>query len=521
MTRERRLALFSAAAAAAVVAVVALAVASCGERAPATGAARVVPSAALAYVHVSTDREREPVRQAGELLERFPTVRGGLDSFIARLTSIGPGLSYRRDVRPWLGREAALALLDTGTRTAVPLAVIAVADRGKAEAFLGRASTPPEATAYGGGRILTYGGLSTAFVGGYLVVGPEVGVRAAIDARAGRVPALAGGRRFRRATAGLPDDRAADVYLSARGVQRLLLAQRGVLGGVGALLIQPGLEGVSIGLIPDSGLVRLWVHSVLGGQRRPPTAFEPRLAEEVPEGALAYLGRADLGRSGPRLLRGLAGTAAPSVAALLNRAAAEARRSGVDLRRALLPLVRGEVAVWLRTARPDPILTLIAATRDERRTSEALAALRRPLVTVLAPPRGADGPAPRFRSADVEGARAYVLKVGPRAEIAYAVFDGKLVVSTALAGIRAVRDRSGSLPDATSFEVTLGDHPSRVTSLVFLDFGQLLAFGERSGLSANPAYQAIGADLRKVRALGAAGTAGRTDSTTDITLEIK
>jgi hypothetical protein len=101
------------------------------------------------------------------------------------------------------------------------------------------------------------------------------------------------------------------------------------------------------------------------------------------------------------------------------------------------------------------------------------------------------------------------------------VFDGKLVVSTALAGIRAVRDRSGSLPDATSFEVTLGDHPSRVTSLVFLDFGQLLAFGERSGLSANPAYQAIGADLRKVRALGAAGTAGRTDSTTDITLEIK
>jgi hypothetical protein len=362
-------------------------------------------------------------------------------------------------------------------------------------------------------------------VGAYLVVGPEVGVRGAIDARSGRVPSLAGASQFRRASAGLPAGRAADAYLPAAGVRRLLSAQPGVLGAAGTLLGQPDLEGVAVGLSPASEGLRLWVHSVLGPRRargrERSAAFEPRLVEAIPAGALAYLGRSGIDRSAARLLGSVAGSAAPAVAALLSRAGAEARRSGVDLERELLPLFRGEVALWLKAARPAPVLTLIAATRDERATAEALAALHRPLAAALTPPRGAAEPAPRFRAAEVGGTRAFVLRLGPGAEIDYAVFDGKLVISTALAGIRAVRRRSGSLPEARPFEATLGDRPSRVTSLVFLDFSQLLAVGERSGLSANPAYQAIGADLRKVRALGAASTAGPADSTTDISLQIK
>src|SRR5204862_6067059 len=56
----------------AVVVVVVVLVAGGGSEPPATGAARLVPADALAYVHVSTDRDREGVQQAMKLLNRFP-----------------------------------------------------------------------------------------------------------------------------------------------------------------------------------------------------------------------------------------------------------------------------------------------------------------------------------------------------------------------------------------------------------------------------------------------------------------
>ena len=43
-----------------------------GVAAPATGAARVVPADALAYVHLSTDPGRPAVHQAEALARRFP-----------------------------------------------------------------------------------------------------------------------------------------------------------------------------------------------------------------------------------------------------------------------------------------------------------------------------------------------------------------------------------------------------------------------------------------------------------------
>jgi hypothetical protein len=95
------------------------------------------------------------------------------------------------------------------------------------------------------------------------------------------------------------------------------------------------------------------------------------------------------------------------------------------------------------------------------------------------------------------------------------------VISTALAGIRDMRRGSGSLPETDPFEATLNGHPDLVTSLVFLDFSQLLRLRERSGLSESLAYQAIRTDLRKVKAVGAAGTSGAADSTTEITVQIE
>jgi hypothetical protein len=59
-----------------------------------------------------------------------------------------------------------------------------------------------------------------------------------------------------------------------------------------------------------------------------------------------------------------------------------------------------------------------------------------------------------------------------------------------------------------------------VTSLVFLDFSQLLGLGERTGLNASRGYLAVRNDLKRVRALGAATSEGGKQSTTELFFQI-
>ena len=62
--------------------------------------------------------------------------------------------------------------------------------------------------------------------------------------------------------------------------------------------------------------------------------------------------------------------------------------------------------------------------------------------------------------------------------------------------------------------------PSKVTSLVFLDFSQLLRLGERTGLTDSQSYLAIREDLSHIKALGAATSGGGNESTTELLLQI-
>ncbi|MDX6651161.1 MAG: hypothetical protein QOJ97_3112, partial [Solirubrobacteraceae bacterium] len=59
-----------------------------------------------------------------------------------------------------------------------------------------------------------------------------------------------------------------------------------------------------------------------------------------------------------------------------------------------------------------------------------------------------------------------------------------------------------------------------VTSLVFLDFSQLLRLGERTGLNDSRSYLAIREDLNKVKAVGAAASGGDTESNTELLIQI-
>jgi hypothetical protein len=103
--------------------------------------------------------------------------------------------------------------------------------------------------------------------------------------------------------------------------------------------------------------------------------------------------------------------------------------------------------------------------------------------------------------------------------LSYAAFDGRLVVSTALAGIGAVRKAKG-LSDNDAFEDVLGDRPDALSALVFLDLDQLLTLGEQAGLAEDPRYLALRDDLQKLRAAGGVLTREGEFTTAELTFQI-
>ncbi|HEX8103624.1 MAG TPA: DUF3352 domain-containing protein, partial [Solirubrobacteraceae bacterium] len=109
--RRRRL-LAGAAALAVLAAIAGLLVArATGGGPPEDSLAELVPGTALAYVHASTDPDRDADRRLVARLERLPGLRALGTAALARVGGTSRGFSFARDIRPWLGDEAAIALL--------------------------------------------------------------------------------------------------------------------------------------------------------------------------------------------------------------------------------------------------------------------------------------------------------------------------------------------------------------------------------------------------------------------------
>lgn len=500
------------------------------ESPPATGAAKLVPADALVYLNLSTNPARPAVRRALALDRRLPgrPLTAGLSTRLETvLTGSSSGTDFATQIRPWLGNEAAFAVLGTPSSTAGSLLVLDVRSRPRAGAFVDRFAMP--AGAYSGVALLRErSGTTLAFVRHYLLVGQRASVQSGIDAALGRTPSLAGSAAYQRAAAPEPPDRVIDVYASADGVQRVLASRSGLLGALGTLLEQPALTGTTLSASPQAGGVRLLVHSALDRALvriygSAPAQFTPTLDGVMPAGSTMLLDVKGLAGAAPRVLAAAAGMGIGArIAPLLSRLGAALASEGVDVPK-VLSIFSGETAVGLTApARggSGPALVIVTRTRHPAATRQLLTQVESALAQLFPPPSNGPGQAAELSDVTVDGVSVHQLSLGPGVALDYAVFRGLVVLSTSLRGVAGVVAHARALPESPGYQAALRDRPDPVTSLLFVNFSQLLSLGEPAGLTQGALPAALRPDLQKIRAVGLASTGGESDTTAELFLQI-
>ena len=488
-----------------LVAAVGTLIATRGPSAATDSTAKLVPADALVYVHASTAEARTQDTRMRDLAGRFTAVRTQLPRLAAALTPAAAGLSFDKDLRPWLGDDAAFALLDDGR----PMLLAAVRDPAGAERLLGKLGAT-DAGSYGGVALRRLSPASTAAIAdGHLIAGPDAAVRAAID-RAARhgTPALADGRVFQRAAAMRSGGASLDVFATSAGLRRALDGRAGLAGLAGRLIASPTLDGLDAEVTAEEGGVRVdaRVLRAPGGPRS--TGFTPTLADRAPADAAGFLALPGLDAAASAIARLGGGATLEAIRSALPDAA------GIELDSLIAPL-SDEAQLTVGGSPDAPVFTVAARTRDEAGTRADMASLQGPIAQRLA------GGTP-FAQFEQGGTPAFALPVTDQLQPTYAIAHGAVVASTARSGLAQLGRAKTPVTEAEALKQVMPGKDAKVEALGFLDSRQLLALAERTGLGALSS-PAVRDDLGRIRAAGAVVEEDGdhpTDTTAELFLQI-
>ena len=216
------------------------------------------------------------------------------------------------------------------------------------------------------------------------------------------------------------------------------------------------------------------------------------------------------------LLRQASATA-PGLVQAFNRFEGQLSRGGVDLERGTLPLLDGEAAVGAALA-PVPYLTFAFKDVDEDRAREEMARLQGPLIAALSPAR--TGQAPSFETEKLGDVVMRSVRLSPTLTLAYAIFDGKLVVATNPAGVRqAVEGDDEPRPARTPSRPPTDGASGDVSALVFLSLDGLVRRAEPLGL--DQIVRGFAEDIAKLKGLGLGVRSDEDSLTTTVFLDIE
>jgi Protein of unknown function (DUF3352) len=481
------------------------------ECAPSNQTASFVPSNSALYVHLTVNSDShqwELAEDFGDELPNFTTLLRSDTSTLA--TPAARPIDLPREVLPWAQDDITLVGVPGPKKSLAEAYLVGVGDEGEANRFLASLSPGAESNhlEVDGTTLTVYSnGLATGFSGDVALFGEVLAVRAALDTHGDRFPELTGTDQGSPLDS-LPDLRLAELYLSRAGVQRLLVGKQGGASQLDTFVDYGATTGMAAALrLRDDG-VEVHLASRLDPEleQRSPTVFaalpqfEPDLADQVGSRALGYIGVGDLG---PALSKALAtaGAGAQGLAGSLRRLAQRLQReAGVDPLRDLLPALGGQAALVAEPTDAAPYASLIVDGVDENMASAALAALQRPVLRAVA----AGQRVPSFQTEEVDGVEVHTVQVSPSVDLSYAVFDGKLVISTQPDGIEQVRSGGESLAGSGAYEDAVDRLPDRVSALVFLNLDEVFGLAQQAGLATDPLYASLSEDISRVGSLGLA-----------------
>jgi hypothetical protein len=523
--------------------------------APADDADALVPADALGYVHLTIDPATDQFSDAQDTLDPLPELtRQIVDRLLAQVP--GPGgqaADFERDIAPWLGSQAAVAIVPVGGGAEQVQLLEAGDAEGAGEFAAALAAGEPRVSEYQGVEVATDDrGLATASVGGFLAIGTDAGVRRVIDVQSGDEDArpLSEDPVATELRDDLPAERFADAYVSVDGIETLIASESGALASLEPFVDAAASDGAaaSLGAVDDGFEVS--IRSVLDPERSESDpgffaafeAFEPTLPERLAPDSLAYVGIGDPGTTVNELLA-QATAEAPALAEGLTEAANRLRDlGGVQVSDELLPALGGEAAFALQPGGggsggggesepepeegPDglpqgpapasdsvPILQFLADGVDSERARETLAQLQGSIAEALDP--GTSLQAPVFDQQTYKGVEMEVLRVSPTVNLTYALAESSLAIASQPAGVEQVIDGEGGLDETDGFERATDGFAERPALLAYLDLTGLVELGEREGLAEDPVYALFAQEIRRLEAAALAVEASSTDVITD------
>jgi hypothetical protein len=510
---------------------------------PGDDSIQLVPDDALAYLHVNVDPGTEQYGEARDVAARIPTLSRELTDRLLLSRVPGPHGSpadFERDVAPWFGGQAALAVIPAGERAAEEVQLLQVQDSDGANKFADSVATgTPKTSDYRDVPLsVDRRGLATAIVGGFLAIGRESGVRAVIDAQSGApgTGSLADDDKARAARDALPAKRLADAYLSPDGIAKLVGNPRGPLATLDAAIDPTASDGAALALVANDDGIEVDIRSELDEARAKAqpgffAAFpelDPKLTGSLPADSLAYAGVADPGHTLASLLEQASANQpglAAGVAALVKRVKELGK---VDLKTDLLPSLGNEAAFALQPSSGGfregggasassgaPYLEFLSSGVDADQAARALASLQAPIADALNPQ---GGQAPTFSQSTIDGATAHSVRLSPTVDLTYAIAGSVLLIATDPEAVKQLGGETPALADDDAFKEATDGLPSPVSLLAYFNLGGLVTLGEQAGLAQDPAYQTFAPEIRKLQSLGLAVQESPTQLATDVRL---
>ena len=455
-----------------LLAAAALVAPACGGADAGDGAgagATVAPASTAVFISVATDREGEQWQDAEELLARFPGGRDAVSELFEGLEE--EGLDFERDVRPALGPEVDLVVLDLARADESEETVVLTQprDESKLDALVEQADD-----------------VAYELVDEWAVVAESEAAIAAFK-RARGDEALADTDAWNDATDDLPDDALVRGFVSGAALTGAAAAEG---AGAGTSFL-PGAGVPSFGFAvraEDEG-VRLDA-AIRTPDEDAPEPYEASLPDALPAGALAYVSWSDAAKGVRQGLR-----EAGDENADVDRYVAMAELAlGVSLERDVLPLLEGEGAIAVYPLEPPqgdepgggssghPAVVLALAVEDDEQAVETLDRLLERASQRL-------GSIERTADMEIEGVsvRSVSLEGG---ELLYAGFDGKLVLASASAPLEAMLAEGDALADDAAYAEarTAAGAPDETVGFAYANLDAIVeafAVGARSDLRQN------------------------------------